>query len=141
MDPNNNRVHANAIELFGELGKTSLLQAELKKFSSNRAVANAAIALGTREISDDVLVVLIRMLRSGDEGKIASAMYAVKRIFTEHHRKNPAFVKTASFFSDLYADLKLLDDHRLTVNTCARKANIEQIYDALSFQTQTVKTA
>lgn len=104
----NSRVRANALEALGELKVSQEDARRMLSASDNRTRANALLILGKAEMNSDVEKNLRKFLHSESENEILSGLYVVDKLFSYHSRRDLTFFKTASFFKDIYQEVRKL---------------------------------
>lgn len=131
------RVVANALDALAVISEAASKKAlELVDHADNRIAANALVHEGMKEISSFVLKRLRQMLKSDEDVRISSGLYAIGEIAEYHRKRDEIYFKTQLGFQRLIRtlpDYAFHSDERVRRQAviAARKAAIPEVISAI----------
>lgn len=101
LNHSNSRVQANTIVVLGQFN-VSLQTLTRKMFSSNnRVAADSIIAIAKKELNADIVKALNLLLHQNEPRHQASGQYALKQILKYYKEKDPVYLKTNRYLSEI----------------------------------------
>jgi class 3 adenylate cyclase len=83
---------------------------DLLEHDDNRVATNALVQAGKREINSQIMRQIRRMLASGEEIRIAAALFAIGEIARHHRELDVVYFNTHTEFVELFAGVARLAD-------------------------------